>query len=292
MADVQIYGLDSSANAFETMTTEQILAAIQRAVTTGEVTDEFKAFIETIKEQNKGIGIKFWLGSQDEFNALTETESNTIYFVYTTVIKDISDGIQELYDGLMDGTFKVAAATDADNVKLKINGKNISDIFESDGTTVKEASHAANAAAADEADNATNVTEKINGKAITSIFESDGTTAKCASKCARRSISLNIDRGESKTLSEDIWDDLIYNNPLFQFGPNEELGGDMHMAAHYSVCDWAGDQLDIRIENTNSNTRANIRYFRNEKRIRVTEDFTLLYPRLEKIVFLSTYAAE
>lgn len=145
---VKIYGRDEALNARETMTTEQILAAIQRAITTGEVTDEFKAFIETIKEQNKGIGIKMWLGTQDEFNALTKTESNTIYFVYTTVIKDISDGIQELYDGLLDGTIKVYAATNADkathavsadNVSSTINGKAISSIFESDGVTAKKA---------------------------------------------------------------------------------------------------------------------------------------------------------
>ena len=137
--DVQIYGLDESKNRIATMSTEQILAAIQRAIATGEVTDEFKAFIEMIKEQNKGIGVKFWLGTQDEFNALETTESNTIYFVYTTVIKDVSDGIQKLYDGLKDGTIVVKAATDAGNVKLQINGKNISDIFESDGLTVKKA---------------------------------------------------------------------------------------------------------------------------------------------------------
>ena len=148
---VKIYGRDEALNARETMTTEQILAAIQRAITTGEVTDEFTAFIEMIKEQNKGIGVKMWLGTQDEFNALEKTESNTIYFVYTTVIKDISDGIQELYDGLMDGTIKVYAATNADeathavsadNVSSTINGKAISSIFESDGYTVRDASEA------------------------------------------------------------------------------------------------------------------------------------------------------
>lgn len=154
---VKIYGRDEALNARETMTTEQILAAIQRAITTGEVTDEFTAFIETIKEQNKGIGVKMWLGTQDEFNALEKTESNTIYFVYTTVIKDISDGIQELYDGLMDGTIKVYAATNAD-----------------------EATHATNADEATHATSADNVSSTINGKAISSIFESDGVTAKNA----------------------------------------------------------------------------------------------------------------
>ena len=145
MADgVQIYGLDAAKNQVATMSTEQILEAIQHAITTGEVTPVFEAFITAIKEQNKGLAVKFWLGTQDEFNALEKTESNTIYFAYTTVIKDISDGIQKLYDGLLDGTIVVKTATDANNVTLKINGKKISDIFESDGLTVKKATNTTN----------------------------------------------------------------------------------------------------------------------------------------------------
>ena len=170
--DVHIYGLDAAKNQIATMSTEQILAAIQRAIETGEVTDEFKAFIEMIKEQNKGIGVKFWLGSQDEFNALEKTESNTIYFVYTTVIKDISDGIQKLYDGLRDGTIVVKTATDANNVALKINGKNISDIFEGDGVTAKKATNAANAANAANADKATNAANADKVKANDNTYKS------------------------------------------------------------------------------------------------------------------------
>ena len=42
---VKIYGRDEALNARETMTTEQILAAIQRAITTGEVTDELASTV-------------------------------------------------------------------------------------------------------------------------------------------------------------------------------------------------------------------------------------------------------
>lgn len=51
----------------------------------------------------------------------------------------------------------------AGNVSKTINKKNITDIFETDGTTAK---------------NSTNVKTNINGKAITDIFETDGVTVK------------------------------------------------------------------------------------------------------------------
>lgn len=97
-------------------------------------------------------------------------------------INDINDAI----DDIVDGTTKVSKSSTADsatNVTSNINGKAISTIFESNGTTVKKATAATSASTADKAtsaDDATNVTDTINGKAISTIFESDGTTAKKA----------------------------------------------------------------------------------------------------------------
>lgn len=99
MADeqIQIYGLDDGLNAHETMTTEQILAAIQRAITTGEVSDKFTAFIEMIKEQNKGVGMKIWIGTQAEFNALEKTENDVIYiFSDDPTMNDIDQKFAEV----------------------------------------------------------------------------------------------------------------------------------------------------------------------------------------------------
>lgn len=93
---------------------------------------------------------------------------------------------------ITDGTYtakKAASATSADsaaNVTTNINGKAITSIFESNGTTVKNATNAASATkatsatSAGSATNATNVTKSINGKAITDIFETNGTTVKNA----------------------------------------------------------------------------------------------------------------
>jgi len=52
---------------------------------------------------------------------------------------DVSSAVGDLKDDLLDGTVEVAVAT---NVSTKINGHNITDIFENDGTTAKSATKA------------------------------------------------------------------------------------------------------------------------------------------------------
>lgn len=79
---------------------------------------------------------------------------------------------------------EIENATNATNVTTNINGQAISSIFESNGTTVKQATNATNT---------TNVTTNINGQAISSIFESDGTTVKQATNAQTASVlSPNI----------------------------------------------------------------------------------------------------
>ena len=185
MANEKVYVLDDGENQREGMTKEQILAAIAEAISTGQVTGDYSAFIEKIKEQNKGAGIKMWVGTQAELLALPEIDADTIYYVSDlSTLADIDNALAELKEQLTDGSFKVGkagAADTADNVTGQIAGKAISAIFESNGTTAKEATHAAEA---DNADNADNVTGQIAGKAISAIFESDGTTAKEATHAA------------------------------------------------------------------------------------------------------------
>ena len=88
----------------------------------------------------------------------------------------------KMVQNIIDGTTvpqKALSADTAANVSQQINGKAITNIFESDGLKVKNATLA---------DNAANVTANINGKAIASIFESDGITAKTASKLGTASV--------------------------------------------------------------------------------------------------------
>lgn len=124
---------------------------------------------DNVKDQHKGAGIKIWIGTQAEFEDLPETDEDTIYYVTDiTSLLELDEALTTLKEGLADGSFKVSKAGAADNVTTQINGRAITAIFESNGTTAKNAT------------NATNVTTNINGKAISSIFESDGVTAKKA----------------------------------------------------------------------------------------------------------------
>ena len=95
------------------------------------------------------------------------------------------------------------SASSATNVTTYINGKAISTIFESNGTTVKNATSASSASTATSATNASNVTSQINGKLITNIFESDGTTAKTATNYTGKHTGSSIAffNGASRTKS-------------------------------------------------------------------------------------------
>ena len=112
---------------------------------------------------------------------------------------------------ITDGTYtakKAASATSADsaaNVTTNINGKAITSIFESNGTTVKNATNAASATkatsatSAGSATNATNVTTNINGKAITDIFETNGTTVKNATSANSAASATHANAADTAT---------------------------------------------------------------------------------------------
>lgn len=64
---------------FEGMTKEQIMAAIEQAVETGEIKDVDSGFVTTIKEINHQRGLRFWVGTTAEFNALPAKQNNVLY---------------------------------------------------------------------------------------------------------------------------------------------------------------------------------------------------------------------
>ena len=154
----KVYALDEGGNRIETLSAEQILEAIETAIKTGEIPAELQTFIDTIREQNKGAGLKFWLGTQAEFLALESTSEDVIYFINdSTNLRDVADALTKLSEQLKDGSFKVKKAEAADsaaNVSEKINSKAVTDIFEKDGVTAKKATKAE---AADSAKNAIKV---------------------------------------------------------------------------------------------------------------------------------------
>lgn len=98
MADERNYYVLCSNNCkFEGMTKEQILAAIEQAVSTGEIKDVDAGFVTKIKEQNAATGLSFWVGTQAEYNALTEKVANCFYLVTDdTTFDDIKTDISTL----------------------------------------------------------------------------------------------------------------------------------------------------------------------------------------------------
>lgn len=66
---------------FETMTKEQILAAIAQAAADGLVFDADAAFITKVKEGNAGDYVTFWAGTQAQYNALGNIDPYCLYII-------------------------------------------------------------------------------------------------------------------------------------------------------------------------------------------------------------------
>lgn len=74
MSERKYYVLCGANCKFESMTKEQIIAAIEQAVSTGEIKDIDAGFITKVKEQNAGKNLVFWVGTTAEYNAIPEDE--------------------------------------------------------------------------------------------------------------------------------------------------------------------------------------------------------------------------
>lgn len=81
MSERNYYVLCDDNCRFESMTKEQILAAITDAVESGEIHDVDTGFVTKIKEMNKNRQLKFWVGTQAEYNQLEEIEQNVMYLI-------------------------------------------------------------------------------------------------------------------------------------------------------------------------------------------------------------------
>ena len=113
----------------EGMTKEQILAAIMQAANSGIITDVDAGFVTTIKTIN-GLPLRFFVGEQAEYLALTEEEKKGLFAIITNdtakagfeeAIQNISTELTELIEGLISGKFTVAKADVAETAS-KANG--------------------------------------------------------------------------------------------------------------------------------------------------------------------------
>lgn len=82
MPDERTYHVISDDNCkFESMTKEQILAAIVQAVEGHSISDVDTGFVQVLKEQNHGAGLKFWIGTTAEYNALHAIDQDCFYIL-------------------------------------------------------------------------------------------------------------------------------------------------------------------------------------------------------------------
>ena len=102
MSERKYYCYCDSNCKFETMTKEQILAAIAQAAETGLVVDPDAGFIAKVKEQNAAGNVTFWVGTQAQYNALTSTEVNCLYIITDdnteAELNELLAEIQKFYD--------------------------------------------------------------------------------------------------------------------------------------------------------------------------------------------------
>lgn len=74
-----VYVIGEGNNFYESMTKEQILAAITQAVESHTITDVDTGFVTKLKENNKNKQIAMWVGTEAEYNAIQEKDQNTLY---------------------------------------------------------------------------------------------------------------------------------------------------------------------------------------------------------------------
>ena len=80
MADSsKYYVLRGDKTLAESMTKEQILAAITQAVEGHSIVDVDTGFVTKIKESNRNKQLAIWAGTEAEFNAIETKDQNTLY---------------------------------------------------------------------------------------------------------------------------------------------------------------------------------------------------------------------
>lgn len=112
MSDEKKYYCFCGSNCkYETMTKEQILAAIAQAVEGGAVVNPNAGFITKVKETNGGGYVTFWVGRQSQYNAIEKKDPSCLYIITDdTSAEDLDRTITELNKKL-DTATKTAETT-------------------------------------------------------------------------------------------------------------------------------------------------------------------------------------
>lgn len=113
-----VYVICDANCKFEGMTKEQIYAAILQAVNEGTISNIDSGFVQTIKTIN-GKGLKFFVGTQAEYEALTDEDKENLFAIITNdttkegiiqAITNLQNDLKKLIEQLENGSFVVGKA--------------------------------------------------------------------------------------------------------------------------------------------------------------------------------------
>ena len=156
MATPTVYVICDQNCKFEGMTKEQILTAIAQAVESGEIKDVDAGFIQTVKTIN-GVPLRFFVGEQSAYDALTEEEKNGLFAIITN------------------DTTKDDLLADVEYLKKRV--KELGELATADhATTADKATYATSAGTADKATTATTATK---ANKIASLGAAADNVARC-----------------------------------------------------------------------------------------------------------------
>lgn len=95
--ELKVYALDVLGNSYQTMTKEQIYAALQQYIETGKISDIDKGFISKILNTYTKDNIQFWIGSMADFEALETKDPNTLYmFTDDPTVDDFDNALNNM----------------------------------------------------------------------------------------------------------------------------------------------------------------------------------------------------
>ena len=98
MADAtKYYVLKGDKTLAEGLTKEEIYAAIVQAIEQGEIGDVDTGFVTTLKEMNSSTGLKFWIGTEAQYQAITTPERNVLYLITDDTT---ADDLEEAFEAL------------------------------------------------------------------------------------------------------------------------------------------------------------------------------------------------
>lgn len=93
--------LSELQNDMTFLTEEQIITLVTNIVDSGSVGDIDTGFVTRLKEQNRGKELKFWVGTQAEYDAIEIAQANTFYIITDDNFKEVTNqAIQALNDRL------------------------------------------------------------------------------------------------------------------------------------------------------------------------------------------------